>query len=120
MLPIEERRQITELVRRWVVPAIGCTEPICVALAVSKATEVLGETPLRIEARLSANILKNAMEGLTKHLETIFAIDSGKTLVNTMEVATTETTNSENEKKNVLVFKQTFLTQKKLLPRRKV
>ena len=61
MLPIEERRQITELVRRWVVPAIGCTEPICVALAVSKATEVLGETPLRIEARLSANILKNAM-----------------------------------------------------------
>lgn len=40
---------------------MGCTEPICVALAVSKATEVLGEVPARIEARLSANILKNAM-----------------------------------------------------------
>ncbi|EJW99142.1 inner membrane protein, partial [gut metagenome] len=43
------------------VPAIGCTEPICVALAVSKATELLGSTPAKIEAQLSANILKNAM-----------------------------------------------------------
>lgn len=61
MLPITERKKITALVRHWVVPAIGCTEPICVALAVSKATEILGETPTEIEARLSANILKNAM-----------------------------------------------------------
>ena len=56
-----EKQQITRLVRHWVVPAIGCTEPICVALAVSRATEVLGTLPDRIEARLSANILKNAM-----------------------------------------------------------
>ncbi|EJX01866.1 hypothetical protein EVA_10027, partial [gut metagenome] len=56
-----EKQQITRLVRYWVVPAIGCTEPICVALAVSRATEVLGTLPDRIEARLSANILKNAM-----------------------------------------------------------
>lgn len=40
---------------------MGCTEPACVALAVSKATEILGEIPIKIEARLSANILKNAM-----------------------------------------------------------
>lgn len=61
MLPITERKQITALVHHWVVPAMGCTEPICVALAVSKATEILGEVPAEIEARLSANILKNAM-----------------------------------------------------------
>lgn len=61
MLPKSEREQIIQLVRHWVVPAIGCTEPICVALATARATEVLGQLPARIEARLSANILKNAM-----------------------------------------------------------
>ncbi len=61
MLSSIEKQQITKLVRHWVVPAIGCTEPICVALAVSRATEVLGTVPARIEAHLSANILKNAM-----------------------------------------------------------
>lgn len=56
-----EKEQITRLVHRQVVPAIGCTEPVCVALAVSRATQLLGQTPSRIEALLSANILKNAM-----------------------------------------------------------
>lgn len=60
-LPIEERQAIIRLVKSRVLPAMGCTEPICVALAVSKATEILGTTPEHIEARLSANILKNAM-----------------------------------------------------------
>ena len=61
MLTPEIRQQITALVRHWVVPAMGCTEPICVALATAKATELLGTIPTTIEARLSANILKNAM-----------------------------------------------------------
>lgn len=61
MLSSIEKQQITGLVKHWVVPAIGCTEPVCVALAVSRATEVLGCTPAHIEAKLSANILKNAM-----------------------------------------------------------
>ena len=50
-----------KLMHSEVVPAIGCTEPIAVALAVSKASEVLKVQPERIVARLSANILKNAM-----------------------------------------------------------
>ena len=45
MLPIEERDAINRLVREQVIPAIGCTEPICVALAVSRATEELGCRP---------------------------------------------------------------------------
>lgn len=61
MLNETEKQQITQLVRHWVVPAIGCTEPICVALAACKAAETLGTMPTHIEARLSANILKNAM-----------------------------------------------------------
>lgn len=57
----EERKRITRLVRHWVVPAIGCTEPICVALATAKAANLLGARVARVKARLSANILKNAM-----------------------------------------------------------
>ena len=48
-------------VHREVIPAIGCTEPIAVALAAAKAAEVLGRKPEKIEVYLSANILKNAM-----------------------------------------------------------
>lgn len=40
---------------------MGCTEPIAVALCVAKATEVLGNTPEKINVYLSANMLKNAM-----------------------------------------------------------
>ncbi len=57
----EERREIIALMNREIIPAIGCTEPIAVALCVAKATETLGCRPERIEARLSANVLKNAM-----------------------------------------------------------
>ncbi len=57
----EEKEKILALIKREVIPAIGCTEPIAVALAVAKAAEVLGEAPLSIEVFLSANVLKNAM-----------------------------------------------------------
>lgn len=56
-----EREQIIALIKREVVPAIGCTEPIAVALCVAKATETLGCHPENIKVFLSANILKNAM-----------------------------------------------------------
>ena len=61
MFDKHERECIIGLIKREVVPAIGCTEPIAVALCVARATELLGGLPERIEARLSANILKNAM-----------------------------------------------------------
>ena len=56
-----EREQIIALIKREVVPASGCTEPIAVALCVAKATETLGCHPENIKVFLSANILKNAM-----------------------------------------------------------
>lgn len=57
----ELRDKIIALVKSEVVPAVGCTEPIAVALCVAKATEKLGERPEKIDVQLSANILKNAM-----------------------------------------------------------
>ena len=57
----DTRERIIRLVQREVVPAIGCTEPMAVALCTAKATEQLGCRPEKIEVCLSANILKNAM-----------------------------------------------------------
>ena len=40
-----EKEQIIKLIHREVIPAIGCTEPVAVALASAKAAEILGQTP---------------------------------------------------------------------------
>lgn len=55
------RESIIALLNKEVVPAIGCTEPMAVALATARAAEALGCRPTTIKALLSANILKNAM-----------------------------------------------------------
>ena len=61
MIDQTTRERIIQLVQEQVVPAIGCTEPMCEALCTARATEKLGCRPEKIEALLSANILKNAM-----------------------------------------------------------
>lgn len=65
--------EIIGLIRKEVKPALGCTEPIAVALAVSKAMEVIEEqggaesndwrmgTGFRLDVKVSGNILKNGM-----------------------------------------------------------
>ena len=61
MLTADEQKAIISLIHRQVVPAIGCTEPIAVALCVARAKELLGSVPESLDIQLSANILKNAM-----------------------------------------------------------
>ena len=53
--------EILNLLHREVVPAIGCTEPIAVALCVARARERLGCEPEEIHISLSKNIYKNAL-----------------------------------------------------------
>ena len=68
--------EIIQLIHKEVKPALGCTEPIAVALATARATEILGnhckrcvaECPLwrqntdfKLEVEVSGNILKNGM-----------------------------------------------------------
>ena len=55
------RESIISLVQKEVVPAIGCTEPMAVALCTAKAATVLGCRPEKINVLLSPNMLKNAM-----------------------------------------------------------
>ncbi len=56
-----ETQEIKSLINREVVLAMGCTEPVAVALAVTKSRETLGTMPDKVEVNLSKNIFKNAM-----------------------------------------------------------
>ena len=53
--------ELLQLLRREVIPAIGCTEPIAVALCVARAKELLGAEPDEITVYLSKNVYKNAL-----------------------------------------------------------
>ena len=57
----EDRKAIVALLHREVVPALGCTEPIAVALCAARAAEALGCRPTRLDVAVSANLLKNGM-----------------------------------------------------------
>ena len=45
MIDKETRERILALVHKEVVPAIGCTEPMAVALCTARAVEELGRRP---------------------------------------------------------------------------
>ena len=47
------------IIKEELVPAMGCTEPICLAYAAAKAHQVLGATPDKVEVLASGNIIKN-------------------------------------------------------------
>lgn len=65
--------EIIELIHKEVKPALGCTEPIAVALAVAKAVEIIEENcecadkewrktaEMEVKVEVSGNILKNGM-----------------------------------------------------------
>ena len=48
----EIEKTLLHLVERDVVPALGCTEPISLALAAATAAKYLGKTPERIDAKV--------------------------------------------------------------------
>lgn len=53
------REAYTDILRKEIVPATGCTEPISIAYCAAKAHEVLGMQPTAVTVSVSGNILKN-------------------------------------------------------------
>lgn len=47
------------ILKTELIPAMGCTEPIAIALTAAKAREVLGQMPEKMIIRCSGNIIKN-------------------------------------------------------------
>lgn len=48
-----------DMLNSELMPALGCTEPIAIAYASAKATEILGNFPQKIKVYCSGNIIKN-------------------------------------------------------------
>ena len=48
-----------KILEEELIPAMGCTEPIAIALAAAKARETLGSMPLACRVEVSGNIIKN-------------------------------------------------------------
>lgn len=48
-----------EILREELIPAMGCTEPIAIALAAAKARQALGMEPEKCRVEVSGNIIKN-------------------------------------------------------------
>ena len=76
---------LLDILKDQVTPALGCTEPIAVALAVAKAKEILDEPIERIEIKVDRNIFKNALAvgipGTDKkglHMAVALALMAGK------------------------------------------
>ena len=61
MMPQQEYAAILNLLHAEVVPALGCTEPVAVALCAAHAAEALGRPPHSLDVAVSANLLKNGM-----------------------------------------------------------
>ncbi len=53
-----------DILKRELVPALGCTEPIAIAYAAATARAVLGDLPCKLLVECSGNIIKN-VKGVT-------------------------------------------------------
>ena len=55
----ETYKAYVEILKRELIPAMGCTEPIAIAYCAAKAREALGDIPDKITVVASGNIIKN-------------------------------------------------------------
>ncbi len=58
---------ITQILKEELIPAMGCTEPIALALAAAVARKHLGELPYKIDVKASISIIKNVKSVVVPH-----------------------------------------------------
>lgn len=63
----ERYGQYVAILEEELVAAMGCTEPIAIALAAARARELLGTWPVRVEVAASGSIIKNAKSVVVPH-----------------------------------------------------
>ena len=62
-------KSYVEILRRELVPAMGCTEPIAIAYCAAKARSVLGCLPDKVTVAASGNIIKNVKSVIVPNTE---------------------------------------------------
>ncbi len=65
-----------DILREELIPAMGCTEPIAIALCAAKARDVLGMMPHAVEVEASASIIKNVKSVIVPHTDHMKGIDT--------------------------------------------
>ena len=69
-------KEMIDILKAELVPALGCTEPIAIAYTCARARQILGMMPEELFIECSANIIKNAKSvivPMTKNLKGIEA-----------------------------------------------
>ncbi|MEG1646699.1 MAG: L-serine ammonia-lyase, iron-sulfur-dependent, subunit alpha, partial [Clostridia bacterium] len=65
-----------ELLKKELVPALGCTEPIAIAFVSAKAKEILGCFPDKVEIAVSGNVLKNVKSVKVPNTNGLIGVES--------------------------------------------
>ncbi|MBO5757308.1 MAG: serine dehydratase subunit alpha family protein, partial [Clostridia bacterium] len=55
------------ILRKELIPAMGCTEPIAIAYAAAIARAALGAVPERVRVDVSGNVIKNVKRVFIPH-----------------------------------------------------
>lgn len=69
-------KKYIELLKKELVPAMGCTEPIAIAYGAAKAREVLGGLPTYTKIAVSRNIVKNVKSVVIPNTNGLKGIDA--------------------------------------------
>lgn len=72
--------KFSQILKDELICALGCTEPIAVALASARARAVLGSIPASVDAYCSGNIIKNVMGVTVPNSQGMKGIDSAVAL----------------------------------------
>ena len=70
----------SRILKKELVAAMGCTEPIAIAYAAAKCREILGVQPEKCHVRCSGNIVKNVMGVTVPNSGGLKGIDVAATL----------------------------------------
>ena len=65
-----------DILKKELVVAMGCTEPIAVAFCAAKARELLGCMPRRVQVQASGNIIKNVKSVIVPHTDGLRGLEA--------------------------------------------